>query len=135
MIIILIALVIRILFVGDFYTPWYGDQESQLHYAWAVARGIYFTQFDSYWPPGSIVFSGIILKIFGATRPVFYVQAVIGALTVIFIEQIGRRFFGSIAGLTAAFLYAIYVPFIYYNGVFLSETLFFFFLRLQRLQC
>jgi 4-amino-4-deoxy-L-arabinose transferase-like glycosyltransferase len=54
-------------------------------------------------------------------------QAVMGAITVFFINGIASRFFGYFAGLIAAFLYAIYIPFIYYTGLILSETTFFFF--------
>jgi 4-amino-4-deoxy-L-arabinose transferase-like glycosyltransferase len=70
-----------------------------------------------------------ILKLFGikALRDVYFLQAIMSAVTIFFAEVAARRLFGKVAGQVAAGIYAIYAPFLYYTALILSETTFFFF--------
>ncbi|MGZ4106660.1 MAG: glycosyltransferase family 39 protein, partial [Tumebacillaceae bacterium] len=126
---LIVGLVLRWKFDQSFQPNWYGDQIEIIRNGRAVAGGTYFSTFSPYWPPGAIVVQGIVFKLFGikAFHAVFYLQAIMSTVTILFVEAAARRLFGKVAGLVAAGICAIYVPFIYYTAIILSETTFFFF--------
>ncbi len=53
-----------------------------------------------------------------------FLQSVFGGLTALITYFIGKRGFGSATGIVAGAVVALYVPFIYYDGLLLTESLF-----------
>jgi len=53
-------------------------------------------------------------------------QALLASLTTIFIFLIGRRLFGDLVGMLAALFHIIYLPYLQYTFVIMTETLLFF---------
>ncbi len=77
------------------------------------------------WSPGAPLFYAAVYYATGGVHPgaVRLVVALLGALTIVLAYLIGRRLAGPVAGLTAAFLLAIYPVTIFFTGKLMSEPL------------
>jgi 4-amino-4-deoxy-L-arabinose transferase-like glycosyltransferase len=79
----------------------------------------------TYRPPGYVVFLAGLYGLFEHKyRMVYAVQTVLSVAALYAIYLLGRQLWNRNVGLLALFLSALYVPFIGYSGVLLSETLF-----------
>lgn len=75
-------------------------------------------------PPLYPLFLSVIRRIGGRRLgPIKLVQALLGALNVLSIGLLARRLFGPRAGVWAATIATIYLPFVLYGAIVLSETL------------
>jgi hypothetical protein len=85
---------------------------------------------DTYRAPLYPLFLRAVYSIFGGYnyRAVFVIQAIIGAITSLFVYLAACRLWNRRAGLIAALIYAIYPHFILYNVTTLTETLGLFFI-------
>lgn len=54
---------------------------------------------------------------------VLFLQAIMGALVAVMIYRIARSIYGRVAGIISGALAAIYAPFIFYDGLLLSESI------------
>ncbi|WP_157721775.1 glycosyltransferase family 39 protein [Tumebacillus avium] len=79
----------------------------------------------TYRAPGYVLFLGGLYDLFGHKyRMVYGVQSLLSVATLFAIYLIGRRLFDSQVALLALLIGALYVPFIGYSGVLLTESLF-----------
>lgn len=79
----------------------------------------------TYRPPGYVVFLAAIYGLIDHKyRLVYAIQSVLSVATLYAIYWIGQQLWNRWVGVTALVLSALYVPFIGYSGVLLSETLF-----------
>ena len=80
-------------------------------------------------PPGYPFFVALIYWLFGHSYTAVYIaQALLGALTGLFLYLLGKRFFGSGVGLLAALLWAVYPRGVFWSNQILTEALFTFLL-------
>lgn len=78
----------------------------------------------TYRPPGYIVFLAAIYLFFGhEIRLVYLFQSVLSVLTLYGIYLIGYRLMDKNRGMLALFLSSLYIPFVAYTGILLTETL------------
>ena len=85
----------------------------------------------SFYPPLYPVFLSIIYKIFGHNRNMAVIfQSIIGGLACVLTYLIGRKLYSRQAGILAAFISAVYLPFIKSAGLLLTELFFTFILLL-----
>lgn len=83
----------------------------------------------TYRPPMYILFLAGIYSIFGHHYlAVYIIQAILSVFCLFLINRITSRLWNERVGLVALILSALYVPFIGYSGIILSEILFLFFL-------
>lgn len=81
----------------------------------------------TYRAPGYVMFLASLYELFGHKyRLVYGVQALLSVATLYAIYLIGRRLFEAKVALLALLLAALYLPFIGYSGVLLTESLFLF---------
>jgi len=89
---------------------------------------------NAYVTPGYPAFLALVFALFGAGEStvdwVRFIQAVVSALTVIWIYDLGRRLAGRATGAVAGLLFALYTPSIWSTGSVLTETLYVFLLFL-----
>lgn len=79
----------------------------------------------TYRAPGYVLFLGGLYDFFGHKyRMVYGVQSLLSVATLFAIYLIGRRLFDGKVALLALLIGALYVPFIGYSGVLLTESLF-----------
>jgi 4-amino-4-deoxy-L-arabinose transferase-like glycosyltransferase len=133
------ALVLRIGYVND--TPGYALRHDAVDYdvhARSIAQGEGFSKTlahgrpTAFRPPGYPYFLGAVYHVFKADRkPVKdrvhvarIAQAFVGAALVALVGVIAAQLWGSIAGLVALGLAAIYLPLILVGGAVMSEPLF-----------
>jgi 4-amino-4-deoxy-L-arabinose transferase-like glycosyltransferase len=133
------ALVLRIAYVDD--TPGYALRHDAVDYdvhARSIAQGDGFSKTlahgrpTAFRPPGYPYFLGAVYHVFKADRkPVKervrvarIAQAFVGAALVALVGVIAAQLWGSIAGLVALGLAAIYLPLILVGGAVMSEPLF-----------
>jgi len=80
---------------------------------------------STYRPPGYVVFLAAIYGLIDHKyRLVYAIQSVLSVASLYAIYSIGAQLWNRWVGLIALVLSAVYVPFIGYSGVLLSETLF-----------
>jgi tetratricopeptide (TPR) repeat protein len=100
--------------------------DSEYYHTWAIAiaqgkaggEGIFFMS------PLYPYLLAFLYKIFTpATQLAALLQACAGVLVVLIVYHLARRLFDENTGLIAAFLAALYRPFVYYEGVLLTATL------------
>lgn len=110
------------------------DPARYLGYGDQIARGNGMVESltgdpTAYYPPGYPWFVGIIDW---ASSPltdapwlaVAYVQAVLGAASVLLVAHVARRLAGPVAGVVAAVLFALYPNLVFHTGAVLGETLY-----------
>ncbi|KNZ68718.1 hypothetical protein Tfer_2713 [Thermincola ferriacetica] len=79
----------------------------------------------TYRPPGYVVFLALIYKVFGHNYHVVYIlQSLMSVSVLLAIYLFARRVFDQNTALMGLIIAALYVPFIGYSGVLLTEILF-----------
>ncbi len=126
-----LALILRLLFVfsshGNAVTP---DGALYSNIATRLLHGQGFIQdARSYFivvPPFYPIFLAFVYAFFGVGNSiaVLIIQALLGALTVVFIYKTAEELFNHWTGLFAGLLFSIYSVSIYWTGFVLTETLF-----------
>ena len=126
-----LALIVRLLFIfsshGDVVTP---DGALYGNIATHLLQGEGFIQdarsYPIVVPPFYPIFLALIYAIFGVgnSTAVLVIQAILGALTVVFVYETAKELFNRWAGLFAGLLFSIYSVSIYWTGFVLTETLF-----------
>ena len=142
LLILAVALVLRL---GDVRAHLHdlpqSDERTYDRYAWSFAQHESIKQWGkriehplgsfTYRPPGYPLFLGLIYRAVGHSYATArLIQALLGALTCLWIYWIGRRVFHRMVGGLTALLLALYFPFIVMPSFLLSETLFLFLLYL-----
>ena len=83
----------------------------------------------TYRPPGYILFLAGIYQIFGHhLKVVYFIQSLLSVASLYAIYLLGAKVFNKETGLLSLFLSSLYIPFIAYSGILLSESLFLFLL-------
>jgi 4-amino-4-deoxy-L-arabinose transferase-like glycosyltransferase len=107
------------------------DPARYLGYGDQIARGNGMLEITgdptAYYPPGYPWFVGIVDWLSGSASPwlvVAYVQAVIGAASIVLAAFVARRLAGPLAGVAAAVAFALYPNLIFHTGAVLGETLY-----------
>jgi 4-amino-4-deoxy-L-arabinose transferase-like glycosyltransferase len=77
-----------------------------------------------FYPPGYPYFVGCVLALFGSLAAVKTAQALLSALLIPAVGQLGARLFGGRAGGLAALLTAVYPDLVWFSAHFWAETLF-----------
>ncbi len=122
-----LAFVIRlvnILAIGDdFYANFLSDASTYRLWASKITAGSSYP--ESAFPMGPLYpyFLALCLSIGFSFYSVLFLQAVFGSIVVLNIYVITKRIFDKKAGLIAAFMAAVYGPFVLYDGLLLSESL------------
>ncbi len=126
-----LALILRLLFIfsphGNVVTP---DGILYGNIATHILQGQGFIQdVRSYFiavPPLYPIFLAFVYAVFGVGNSiaVLIIQALLGALTVVFVYKTAEELFNHWAGLFAGGLFSIYSVSIYWTGFVLTETLF-----------
>lgn len=84
---------------------------------------------STYRPPMYILFLAAIYKVFGHNyHAVYMIQSIMSVACLGLIYLLAKRLWNGAVGMIALVLSALYVPFIGYSGILLSEILFLFFL-------
>jgi tetratricopeptide (TPR) repeat protein len=127
LIILTLALIFRfwnIFSLGnDFYANFLSDCSTYKLWAAKIASG------GSYGDPVFMMgplypyFLALNLALGISFNGVLYLQALLGAATCLVIYYLSRNLFGQLAGLFSGIIAAFYAPYIFYNGLLLSETL------------
>ena len=106
------------------------DMRGYFERGWALALGREFFAYDTFYPPGTAFFYGILFYVFGfslGSKVIIVAQAlcVAGAavLTALLVRQLRV---GKAGALAIGVVVACYWPFILFVSYFLSEPLFFF---------
>jgi 4-amino-4-deoxy-L-arabinose transferase-like glycosyltransferase len=132
--ILLISLIIQIMFVLTVNTVPESDMKGY------DERGLLFAEEQkfsyggtyngsTYRPPMYILFLAAIYKVFGHNyHAVYIVQSFMSVACLGLIYLLARRLWNGTVGMISLVLSALYVPFIGYSGILLSEILFLFFL-------
>jgi Tfp pilus assembly protein PilF len=125
--VIVLALVLRfwnVIAIGDgFYANFLSDASTYRLWASNIVAG------SSYggpaFPMGPLYpyFLAACLNLGFSFYSVLFLQAVFGAAVVFNIYIVSNRLFGSKAGLISALMAAVYGPFVFYDGLLLSESL------------
>jgi|GEM_PF-973659 len=122
-----LAFVLRILNViaiGDeFYANFLSDASTYRLWASKIVAGSSYA--EPAFPMGPLYpyFLALGLSAGFNFYSILFLQAVFGVIVVYNIFVVARRIFDKKAGLIAAFMGAIYCPFIFYDGLLLSESL------------
>ncbi len=134
--ILLASLIIRILFVLTVNTMPESDMKGYDERGMLFAEKQTFQYGETfngatYRPPMYILFLAGIYKIFGHHyHTVYIIQSLISVACLALIYLIARRLWNKNVGIISLILSALYVPFIGYSGIILSEILFLFFMLL-----
>lgn len=81
-------------------------------------------------PPGYSYFLSLIPYRPGNYLNIYILQIILGAISILFIQKLGKRFFGERAGLISAILFLFYGPSTFYETRILSESILIFFILL-----
>jgi tetratricopeptide (TPR) repeat protein len=123
----LIALLLRVLNIlsisDQFYANLLSDASTYRLWASKIAAGLPYG--ERIFPMGPLYpyFLAIFLKTGFSFYSVLFIQAILGSIVVVLIGLIARRIYGKAAGFTASIITAIYGPFVFYDGLLLSESL------------
>ncbi len=115
---------LNVLAIGDnFYANFLSDASTYRLWASRITAGSSYL--GPAFPMGPLYpyFLALCLGIGFSFYSALFLQAVFGTVTVFNIYKITKRIFDKKAGLIAAFMAAIYGPFIFYDGLLLSESL------------
>jgi tetratricopeptide (TPR) repeat protein len=102
------------------------DLDSRFYDLWAkqIAGGDWIGKEVFFMGPLYPYFLAVVYRLAGPSLLlVKLIQAGLGALTAGFTYLLGRECFGSVAGLVAGFLAALYIPFIFYDSSILFPVL------------
>lgn len=127
--ILLLAAVLRFIYLaGIWNTPVLTVPiiDSEYYHAWALSiaqgrggeEGIFFMS-----PLYPYLLAFLYKQITPATQVAALLQACAGVLIVLIVYHIAKRLFDENTGFIAAFMAALYRPFVYYEGVLLTATL------------
>lgn len=126
----LTALILRIIFILSLEQKFYFDDE---HEYWKMVdnfisgKGLMVAEtLKAYRPPLYPLFLAVAVKIGAGILGIRIVQALIGALTCIFIYILSKKIFNEKVAIFSGFISAVYPFFIFYTGFLLTETLFIF---------
>jgi len=127
--ILLLSLLIRLHFVAGIDVKPSSDMHDYDQRAMLLADKGTFNTNDvhgaTYRAPGYVVFLATCYKLFGHTYGIVYdIQSILGVAMLIAIYLLGKQLFDKDVALLALILAALYVPFIGYAGMLMSETLF-----------
>ena len=123
----LIALCLRlwnVISIGDdFYANFLSDASTFRLWASQIVSGI--SPAESVFPMGPLYpyFLAFNLKLGLSFYSVLFVQAILGSLVAVILAIIAGRIFGRTAGYISGIMTACYAPFIFYDGLLLSESL------------
>ncbi|UCC78854.1 MAG: tetratricopeptide repeat protein [Candidatus Zixiibacteriota bacterium] len=113
----------NVLAIGDdFYANFLSDASTYRVWASKITAGASYL--GPAFPMGPLYpyFLALCLSIGFSFYLVLFLQAVFGAIVVLNIYIITKRIFDKDAGLIAAFMAAVYGPFVLYDGLLLSES-------------
>jgi tetratricopeptide (TPR) repeat protein len=102
------------------------DLDSRFYDLWAkeIAGGKWIGDEVFFMGPLYPYFLAIVYRVFGTSLvTVKIIQGMLGALTAGVTFLLGRLCFGTVAGLVAGFIAALYVPFIFYDSAILLPVL------------
>lgn len=83
-----------------------------------------FAEYPLFHPPAYPFFLAALFETLGSTRPILYVQTLVGSLLIPAVGRIAALAFGKRAGVIAAALTAFWPELIWYGAHFWCETLF-----------
>lgn len=125
----IVALVIRLIYLEQLKnTPLFENlyTDSQFYDNWAnqILRGDWIGKEPFFMGPLYPYFLAVIYTIFGHD---FYIprliQSIVGSLGCLVIYLIAKEIFGKTVGLISSIIAALYLPFIFHEGMFLIESL------------
>jgi Tfp pilus assembly protein PilF len=128
-----LALAVRLLHVwsiaeAPFFALHMGDAADHHRLGQEMAAGDWLGRGVFFHAPLYPYFLGVVYSVLGSgPLAVRVLQALLGALSAVFVAQAGNRLFGWRAGLTAGVLLALYAPAVYYDTVFQDSVLDLFF--------
>jgi len=123
------ALLIRLIYVwqisdNPFFSSPILDAEKYDQDAWAIAQGDWIGHDVFFQAPLYSYFLGLIYALFGHNYLLpRIVQAVLGALSALFVFRLGARVFDRRVGTLAGLIFALYGPLIFFCGELLIHTL------------
>ncbi|UCE64984.1 MAG: tetratricopeptide repeat protein [Candidatus Zixiibacteriota bacterium] len=115
---------LNVLAIGDnFYANFLSDASTYRLWAGKIMAGSSYL--GPAFPMGPLYpyFLAFFMSIGFGFYSILFLQAVFGTIVVYNIFVIAKRIFDKKAGLIAAFMAAIYGPFVFYDGLLLSESL------------
>lgn len=117
----------------DFYANFISDASTFKLWASQIISGI--SPSESVFPMGPLYpyFLASNLKLGFSFYSVLFLQAVLGSLVAVMVGITAGRIFGRSAGYISGILSALYAPFIFYDGLLLSEALQIFLIALSLL--
>jgi tetratricopeptide (TPR) repeat protein len=123
----LLAFILRVwnnISIGDdFYANFLSDASTYKVWASKLAAGGSYGDPIFQMGPLYPYFLSFCLKIGFSFFSVLFLQAAFGALTAVLIYLTAKSSFGEKAGLISGIITALYTPFIFYDGLLLSESL------------
>jgi Tfp pilus assembly protein PilF len=125
--VIVLAFVLRfwnVIAIGDgFYANFLSDASTYRLWASKIAAGS--TYGGPAFPMGPLYpyFLALCLNLGFSFYTVLFLQAIFGVVVVFNIYIVSKRLYGSKAGLISAIMAALYAPFVFYDGLLLSESL------------
>jgi len=123
----LIAFALRfwnVVSIGDsFYANFLSDASTYRLWASKLASGGIYS--ESIFPMGPLYpyFLALFLKLGFSFYSVLFLQIILGVGAVINIYFISKNIFGEMAGRISGFMAAVYAPYVFYDGLLLSESL------------
>lgn len=107
----------------DFYANFLSDASTFRLWASQIVSGI--SPAESVFPMGPLYpyFLAFNLKLGLSFYSVLFVQAILGSLVAVILAIIAGRIFGRTAGYISGIMTACYAPFVFYDGLLLSESL------------
>jgi len=129
-IIFILAVTLRLFFVFVYpQFPVASDAQGYDTFGWNIASGKGFATEDGNpvveRSPGYPFFLAGLYKIFGHSyRCVKFFQIIVSLFILVFIFLLARGIFGDRVAFISAFISAVYPPFLSYNGLLLTETIF-----------
>ncbi len=100
-----------------------GDAKSYFNWATRIASGQWYGTETFYQAPLYPYTLAVLIKCGSGVLGIRLVQAVLGAASVALLGLAAMRLFGRSAAITAAAMYAVYPPAIYYDGIIQKTSL------------
>lgn len=123
---VIIGVILRVLWVALFPAQPASDGATYLHLAERLADGQSYYTGDAYayWPPGFPLFLAPFLAIFGTSVALITgIQLALFALTVMIVDRLAQRTFGTCAARLSVMLLALWPGYIMVSGVPTKELL------------
>ena len=125
--IFVLALALRIWNVSAVGTAFYANtlSDASTYQVWAfkIVNGLAYGEPVFQMGPLYPYFLALSFIVGLKAYSVLILQSIFGALVAFMIYMIARRLYGRIAGIISGFAAALYAPFIFYDGLILSESL------------